>query len=212
MTQPYDVDLDLIDASAPGDGPSDVIFVFGSLHLNAADVAAERFHNGVAPWVLVTGGQSPARPGHFEADRLVEILLHRGVPEANIIVESQATNTVENVSYSVSLLNEKLIQVRRITAVVKWFHRRALVLLAAGMPSVERIYAADYEPLDVVTGKHLLRQTWAETSPKSCHNETMYLTQMAQAGYDLLVRHGDGWVRSPRMPAGQAVRRGGGEG
>jgi uncharacterized SAM-binding protein YcdF (DUF218 family) len=196
MTHPDQVDLDLIDASAPGRGASDVIFVFGSLHVNAADVAAERYHQGDAPWVMVTGGESPARPGHFEAERLAQILLDRGVPEPSIIVESHSTTTAENVAFSVPLLREKLGDVRRVTAVVKWFHRRALVLLAAGLPSVERIYAADYEPLDVVTGKHLLRQTWAETSPKSCRNETAYMTQIAQAGFDLLVRDGDGWVRS----------------
>lgn len=203
MTHTDEVDLDLIDASAPGGGPSDVIFVFGSLHVNAADVAADCYHRGRAPWVIVAGGESSARPGHFEAERLAEILLGHGVPDDRIIVEPRSTTTMENVAFAVPLLGEKVGHVRRVTAVVKWFHRRALVLLAAGLPSVERIYALDYEPLDVLTGKHLLRRTWAETSPKSCRNETMYLRKMAEAGFDLLVRDGDGWVRSTtRSPSG----------
>lgn len=198
MTDRAEVDLELIDAAAPGSGPSDVIFVFGSLHVNAAEVAADRYHKGHAPWVIVTGGESRARVGHFEAEILAETLRSHGVPEERVIVEAHSTTTLENVEFAEALLREQVGDVRRVTAVVKWFHRRALVLLAAQLASVERIYAADYEPLDVLTGKHLLRRTWEQTSPKSCRNETSYLRQMSDTGIDLLTRDGDGWVRSQR--------------
>jgi uncharacterized SAM-binding protein YcdF (DUF218 family) len=195
-----DVDLELIDAAAPGIGNADVIFVFGTLHVTAAEVAAERYRAGHASLVVLTGGESPARPGHYEALRHSEILLKRGVPEEAIIVEAESQTTTENVTLALPLIRERIGDPDTAVAVVKWFHRRALVLLARYAPSIRRIFAADYEPFDPVTGKRLRRDTWVTSSPRSCRGETGAMQKLIGDGWDPLRRDGFGWVRT-RPPA-----------
>jgi uncharacterized SAM-binding protein YcdF (DUF218 family) len=190
------VDLDLIEAGAPGIGLADVIFVFGTLHTNAAEVAADHYFRGYAGVIVVTGGESRARPGHEEALRHRDLLVGRGVPQDAIVVENASRSTYENVTMALPLLRDRVGDVRTVLAVVKWFHRRALVTLARHIPSVERIYAAAYEPHDPVTGKVLLRSTWQTTSPRSVARELAFMRSLVAGGFDPLVRTDDGWVRS----------------
>ena len=125
-----------------------------------------------------------------------DLLLDRGVPERAIIVESRSQSTYENVMMAMPLVLDRVGDLRTALAVVKWFHRRALVALAHHVPTIERIYAATYEPYDPVTGKLLLRATWERTSPLSVARETKYMRSMIAGGFDPLVRDTSGWVRS----------------
>jgi uncharacterized SAM-binding protein YcdF (DUF218 family) len=190
------VDLDLVDASAPGLGEADVIFVFGSLHTNAADVAAAHYKRGLSSVVVVTGGESPARAGHHEAEVHRDLLLAYGVPVDAIIVERQSKSTVENVRLALPLIIDRVGNPRTVIAVVKWFHHRALVVLAHHVQSVERIFSSAYEPFDPATGKRLLRSTWRQTSPRSVREETARMRSLIGRGWDPLIRDGHGWVRS----------------
>jgi uncharacterized SAM-binding protein YcdF (DUF218 family) len=122
--------------------------------------------------------------------------LAHGAPEHDIVVESRSGSTYENVTLALPLIQERVGEPRAVVAVVKWFHRRALLTLAHHIPSIERIYAAAYEPYDPVTGRRLLRSTWERTSPLSVHRETEYMRSLLAEGFDPLVRDGSGWVRS----------------
>lgn len=190
------VDLELIDASAPGMGAADAIFVFGTLHTTPADVAGALYHRGYSSLVVVTGGECRDRPGHHEARRHREALVASGVPSDAIVVEDRSATTVENVTMALPLVHERVPELRTVIAVVKWFHRRALVTLAGHAPSVERIFAAAYEPYDPVTGKILLRSTWERSSPRSVRQETRYMRALLEGGVDPLRRDGSGWVRT----------------
>ncbi len=196
MLEQAPVDLDLIEAQAGDVGDADVIFVFGTLHPTPAHVAADHYHGGRSPVVVVTGGTSRARSGHEEALRHRDILLGHGVPDSAIVVESRSQSTYENVMMAMPLVLDRVGDVRTVLAVVKWFHRRALVTLAHHVPTIERIFAATYEPFDPVTGKLLLRTTWARTSPVSVAQETSYMRSMIARGFDPLVRDAPGWIRS----------------
>ena len=196
MLEPPPVDLDLIEAHAGDVGDADVIFVFGTLHPTPAHVAADHFHGGRSRVVVVTGGTSRGRPGHEEALRHRDVLLSHGVPDSAIVVESRSQSTYENVMMAMPLVLDRVGDVRTVLAVVKWFHRRALVTLAHHVPAIERIFASTYEPFDPVTGKLLLRTTWERTSPLSVAQETKYMRSMIAAGFDPLVRDTSGWVRS----------------
>ena len=196
MVEQAPVDLDLIEARAEGIGNADVIFVFGTLHPTPAHVAADHYRNGYSQIVVVTGGTSRARPGHDEALRHRDLLLAYGVPERAIIVESRSQSTYENVSMAMPLVLDRVGELRTVLAVVKWFHRRALVTLAHHVPTIQRIFAATYEPYDPVTDKLLLRSTWERTSPLSVERETRYMRSMIAGGFDPLVRDTSGWVRS----------------
>ncbi len=190
------VDLELIEASAPGLEAADAIFVFGTLHTTPADVATDLYRRGYADVVVLTGGECRDRPGHHEARRHRDMMLASGVPEDALVVEDRSTSTLENVTMALPLLRQRLSDVRTVIAVVKWFHRRALVTLARHSSSVERIYAATYEPFDPLTGKLLQRSTWDRTSPRSVARETAFMRALVATGVDPLTRDGRGWVRT----------------
>jgi len=85
---------------------------------------------------------------------------------------------------------------RSVIAVVKWYHRRALVTLARHAPSIERIYAADYEPFNTDRRIALSRSNWRDSCPRSVERERQYMDDFVAAGVDVLARTGAGWVRT----------------
>lgn len=177
---------ELMDARARGLAPADLIFVFGTRLARPAELAADQYHAGLAPFVVVTGGSSRQPDALNEAEHHRDLLLERGVPGDALIVENQSSNTPENVLFSIPLIEASCGRLpTTVIAVVKRFHRRALVTLARYMSSVERIYAVDYEP-DL---------SLAPPSPDRRHREAVYLATMAAEGIDLLVADGDGWRR-----------------
>lgn len=133
------VDLELIEASAHGVGAADVIFVFGTLHTTPAEVAADHYHRGYSNLIVVTGGESRSRPGHHEALRHRDLLVALGVPSSAIIVEEKSASTLENVTMAIPLVLERVPELRTVLAVVKWYHRRALLTLAHHVTSIEHI-------------------------------------------------------------------------
>lgn len=86
---------------------ADVCIVFGGRHADElAEHAADLYHKGHFSLVVVTGGVKTAK-GLMEAHQMRDVLLARGVPEDIILVEDRATNTGENVVYSMKLLDDK---------------------------------------------------------------------------------------------------------
>jgi hypothetical protein len=190
------VDLELIDPYAGEVRNADLIFIFGTRHWTAAELAADLYHAGRAPFVVVTGGPQRHPRGVSEAEVHQRLLLAAGVPEDAVIVENQSTTTVENVTLSAPLIAQAVGPVRTAIAVVKWYHRRALVTLAAQAPHFSRIYAADYEPLNADSRTFLGRSNWRETGPASVERETRTMRELAADGYDMLQRTDAGWIRS----------------
>jgi uncharacterized SAM-binding protein YcdF (DUF218 family) len=176
-----------MDARAPGLGPADLSFVFGTRLARPAELAADLFLNGLAPMVVVTGGSERQPDGLNEAEHHRDVLLSKGVPEHAIVVENRSTNTPENVLFALPMIGARCDRApETVIAVVKRFHRRALITLARLMPSIERIYAVDYEP-DVAL---------APPNPDRTQRETTHLQALAAEGVDLLVADGNGWRRS----------------
>jgi hypothetical protein len=64
---------------------------------------------------------------------------------------------------------------------VKRSHRRALVTLARHAPSIERIYAVDYD---------------TNASAERIDKEHRYMCELVGVGVDPLVADGNGWRRS----------------
>jgi uncharacterized SAM-binding protein YcdF (DUF218 family) len=81
-----------------------------------------------------------------EAEHHRGLLLGAGLPADCIIFENQSSNTKKNVLFAVPLIEERQPRPPSVIAVVKRSHRRALITLARYAPSIERIYAVDYEP------------------------------------------------------------------
>jgi uncharacterized SAM-binding protein YcdF (DUF218 family) len=193
---PDDVaDLELIESASGDIRPADLILLFGTGHWTPAEVAVELYERRLAPYIVATGGSARHDGRLCEAEMHRDLMIARGIPSDRILMETTSTNTPENVINARPII-EELGGVRSVIAVVKWYHRRALVHLADEVPSIERIFTAAYEPFDALTRRGMTRARWEETLPERVPRETSYLRRMAAEGKDLLRRTEAGWVRS----------------
>ncbi|WP_166979645.1 YdcF family protein [Paramicrobacterium fandaimingii] len=184
-----------VDARAGEIRSADVIFVFGTRYWSPAEVAASLYLKGMAPKIVLTGGPSRHPRGLAESRIHYDLLRTAAVPGDDILSEETSRHTGENVAHALPLLNQ-LGSIRSVIAVVKWFHRRALITLAQQIPSLERIYAADYEPFDLDSRSTLSRSTWQTSCLERVDRETQYLRSLRDEGTDLLTRTNSGWTRT----------------
>ena len=106
---------------------SDCILALGSHDLRVAERAAELYLKDFAPLVIMSGGL-----GNFtkemwsekEADKFARIAVEMGVPEKDILVENQSTNTGENIVFTQNLLREKQLNPASFIVVQKPYMER----------------------------------------------------------------------------------------
>jgi uncharacterized SAM-binding protein YcdF (DUF218 family) len=187
----------LVDAQAPGLGRADIAIVFGTSLPDPVPHAARLFHEGITPVIAVTGGTSRINPAHNEAERHAALLTAAGVPAGQLIIEPNSTHTLENVQFVCPLIEARLGSIQTAIVVVKWYHRRAVMILARHMPSLQRIYAVCYEPAAEDDRGQVTRANWPSTSGATrVWKEYRYILSMVDAGFDPLSRAGDGWLRT----------------
>lgn len=108
---------------------ADVIVGFGNFNTNIARRAAELYCQGLAPVVLFTGGLGRNTEGLLpepEAVRFARVAMECGVPECALILESESTNTAENILFTKRLLEERAIPHDRILGVHQPFMERRI--------------------------------------------------------------------------------------
>ncbi|MCC4782495.1 hypothetical protein CSB62_14660 [Vibrio splendidus] len=119
--------------------PSDCIFVLCSNDTRVAEYAAELYHQGVAPYIVFSGGVGRFTEGSFErseAETFAAIARDAGVPDSDIIIEKHATNTGENVRFTHKLLTERGLSPKRLTLVQKPFmEKRTYATFAKQWPN-----------------------------------------------------------------------------
>jgi len=141
---------------------STVHVIFGTNQATPAEIVARRYHQGLAPFIILTGGVN-RHTGVLEAIVHRRILLEHGVPEAVMRYEDSSTTTRGNVERSLPFLHEALRSGLALTAVCKWYHRRAIQLLRALVPEAPFFHAMTWEPVyDSVT---VTRSDWWFKSP-----------------------------------------------
>ncbi len=91
------------------DAPHDVIVILGAglgpaLRRRVAH-GARLFHAGKAGHLIVTGGAIGSPPTEADANRAQE--LKHGVPEERIIIEDNATRTLENALYTARIMEDR---------------------------------------------------------------------------------------------------------
>ena len=82
---------------------ADCIVGFGNFNTDIARRAAQLYHQGFAPKVLFTGGLGRNTEGLLpvpEAVRFAKVAMECGVPEGDIILEPNSTNTKENILFT----------------------------------------------------------------------------------------------------------------
>jgi uncharacterized SAM-binding protein YcdF (DUF218 family) len=189
---------DLVDASAPGLEKADLVFVFGSTLTGPIEPAARLLHEGWAPTVVLTGGPNRRLTEHVESQVHARLLRKVGVRDEQMIVETTSTTSAENVAHAKPLIEERCGEVKTVIAVVKWWQRRQLHVLAAGLPTVERIYSVTWNPPARISGLPYDASNWAESADRHrIESEYKYFRGRLYAGeLPWLARNGDGWVRA----------------
>jgi uncharacterized SAM-binding protein YcdF (DUF218 family) len=137
-----------LDATTPLPDHADLLFVVGSKWITSAHLAADLYRRNIAPYVVLTGGDN-RYTGENEANAHCSILLEAGVPADRMIVENRSTNTLENVTFALPLIEPviPLASIKTVLVVVKWMHsRRAVMTLKKHMPRGIRYYVHTFEP------------------------------------------------------------------
>lgn len=147
-----------IEAPPPREEPTALI-LFGTNQHRPADIAADRYHRGLAPLIIATGGVN-RHTGVVEAQVFRDLLIEREVPAAAIRCEDRAANTWQNVEFSLPHLLEAQKSGLKITAVSKWYHRRTLHCLATLLPDIGPFHAISWEP--TYAGHLVSRTNWPE--------------------------------------------------
>ena len=102
---------------------------FGNFNTDIARRAAELYHQGLAPKILFTGGLGRNTEGLLpepEAVRFAKVAMECGVPEADILLEGQSTNTKENIEFTRDLLAREGIPTNHILGVHQPFMERRI--------------------------------------------------------------------------------------
>jgi len=149
-----------VDVDAPPPEPS-AHFIFGTNQAIPAILTAARYHDGLAPLIIATGGVN-RHNGIVEGREFYRLLIEQGVPQDVIRYEDRSASTWQNVEFALPYLREALDSRLSITAVCKWYHRRAIHALRTLLPDVDGFYAITWEP--VYGGSPVSRTTWITNS------------------------------------------------
>ncbi|MEM7392688.1 MAG: GNAT family N-acetyltransferase [Verrucomicrobiota bacterium] len=119
---------------------ADCILVFCSNDPRVAERGADLFLSGWAPLLVFSGHEGELTRGMYgkpEAEFFADIALERGVPLANILTETKATNTGENIHFTRELLRQSGMEPQNILLVQKpYMERRAWASFRKAWPEV----------------------------------------------------------------------------
>ncbi len=141
--------------------PSDAIFLLGSSDLRVAERAAELYKQSVASKVIISGNVGRMAQGLFastEAEALAQVAIDCGVAKSDILLETKATNTGENIRFTQKLVAELGLDIKTITLVQKpYMERRALATFRQLWPQVSaQVTSPQFSFLDYCCERHPL--------------------------------------------------------
>lgn len=118
--------------------PADIILVLGSHDVRVAHRGIELYKSGYAPLLMFSGGLGRLTDKTWalpEADMFAREAINAGISEDKILKENKSTNTGENISFSLSMLNDLKIQPNSFLLVQKpYMLRRALATFKRYIP------------------------------------------------------------------------------
>ncbi|MFI6960982.1 YdcF family protein [Streptomyces sp. NPDC050255] len=132
--------------------PCSVAIGLGSHDLGVAETTAELYKRGMMPLIVFTGATSPTtqdRMPRGEAVHYRERALELGVPSAAVLVEPNARNTGQNISFSKALLEEAGADLTSVLLVSKPYEERRTYATACKLwPEVDFVSASTPMPFD----------------------------------------------------------------
>lgn len=188
-----------VDIEAPPPAEPTAIFIFGTNQTAPADLAAERHHQGLAPLIIATGGVN-RHNGIVEGREFHRQLREADVPDTVIRYEDQSANTWQNVEYAMPHIREAVAAGLPITAISKWYHRRAIHVLRTLLPDVDGLYAITWEPfygdslitrsnwLDHPHGRRRVLREWQEV-PRRIADGSLADAQLTNGVWRAAVSH-----------------------
>ncbi len=141
----------------------DIAFVFGTWNAwkGSVEKATELYKSGFVPKLIFSGGINK-KTGVIEGEAMAEEAIKLGVPRNDVLIENKSTNTLENVLFSLGVIDKELglQNIKVMTAVVKNYHaRRALMTLRKHIPPHIQLkaaaYTSDYYPFT--------KENWTES-------------------------------------------------
>jgi uncharacterized SAM-binding protein YcdF (DUF218 family) len=123
--------------------PADLLFVFGTREdvARRVDEAFRLWREGLFRWSIVSGGVTPGSE-LSECEIIRSAMVARGIPPERILEEHRATNTGENVIFSLPIIEAKL-GIKNIRSVIclgnTWTARRYPMTLHRYWPEVEKM-------------------------------------------------------------------------
>lgn len=130
--------------------PCSAAICLGSHDLGAATFAAKQYHAGLFPVLVFSGGNSPTTAALYprgEAVHFREHALDLGVPDDAILLEPNAGNTGQNITFSRGVLRGAGVEVESAMLIaMPYMERRAYATCRKVWPEVEAVCASD--PLD----------------------------------------------------------------
>ena len=146
--------------------PAEVIIALGTNDLRVAEHAADLYVQGYGSTLVCTGGVAHQNDllatswEKTEAEMFADIAVRCGVPRNRILLETQATNTAENIVFTRAILKEAGILPNTVVFAVKPFmQRRVWAALPLKWPSVAatlsspRLSLDEYFTADLPAGK-----------------------------------------------------------
>ncbi len=122
---------------------ADCIFVLGSHDTRVAEYAADLFLQGLAPYIIFSGGLGSLTVDIFkkpEAEIFADIALAKGIPKDKMIIENKSTNTGENVQFTREILKQRGLDFNSFILVQKpYMERRAYATFKKIWPEKEFI-------------------------------------------------------------------------
>jgi uncharacterized SAM-binding protein YcdF (DUF218 family) len=106
------------------------IFVLCSIDERVAEYGAKLFLEGYGDWLIFSGGVAHIGDlmqtdyGKSEAEHFADIAIKLGVPKEKILIENQATNTGENITFTYELLKAKGLRPSSLLLVQKPYMER----------------------------------------------------------------------------------------
>jgi uncharacterized SAM-binding protein YcdF (DUF218 family) len=145
-----------VDIDAPPTEPTAHV-LFGTNQPFPIDIAASRYHQGLAPLIITTGGVN-RHNGIIEGQEFRRALLARDVPAAVIRCEDRSANTWQNVEYALPFLREAAAAGLPTTAISKWYHLRTIYALSKYLPDTPAFYGLGFDP--IYDGEAITRANW----------------------------------------------------
>lgn len=136
--------------------PCSVAIGLGSHDLGVADTTVDLYKRGMMPLIVFTGATSPTtqeRMPRGEAVHYRERALELGVPSSAVLVEPNARNTSQNISFSKAVLEEAGLGISSVLLVSKPYEeRRAYATARQVWPGIEFVSASTPMSLDDYVG------------------------------------------------------------